>query len=146
MRALILCLALTGCASTQDHFDPAFSQDEIEAIEAGFSEWPKYQGVEVIKIDASHAHPEAPDDPTLYGDTKRNTFVQPKIYLWTDRIAKAEAHGLQSALQRTAAHEMGHALGLQHAPNSVPSSIMKADIVDAAPEPTAYDLASIEDQ
>jgi hypothetical protein len=139
---LTACVSmLSGCASTSDNFDPGFSPDQVSTIESGFGEWPTHRPVEIVSAPGNDCPPE--HSGILAWTFPGNAEHETKMCLYLDAI---NAVGVPNALQRTAAHEMGHALAGNsvHTPDDGPPSTMKASIEQDALTPTAYDLTKAE--
>lgn len=146
---IVLLALLSGCARATYEFtgEGSWSSEEEAAIINGGAEWPDY-GVSQTSIRVEHD--DSPDgcppspNPGMLAGTMTDLG---KTCFYIDRIhAYAEATGLDylDVLQRTAAHEYGHILGLHHDDNETKGpSIMKAYIQDETAEPTAYDLAAV---
>lgn len=153
-----LGLGLPACAATPASgpgmtysvaIDPSFTTDEAEAITAGIESWsaavPQLHVTYAIAACSSPApnqvcmHPNSsPPDPTddIVGDTQLEGDDNSTVLIYVARIdaAMASPSGL---VQQTAAHEMGHAMGLKH---SGTGTLMAADVMNQSPVVTTADI------
>lgn len=153
LRILILVLvASLACACARPTYEftgeGTWSTDEQAAVINGAAEWPTF-GVSQTSIRVEHD--DSPDGcpPSPNANMLAGTMADlGKTCFYMDRIhAYADASGLDylDVLQRTAAHEYGHILGLHHDDNETKGpSIMKAYIQDETDAPTPYDLATVQ--
>jgi hypothetical protein len=154
-----LVLGLPACAATPAAspgltysvaIDPAFSTTETEAITAGIESWnaavPQLHVTYAIAAcdspgpDQVCMHPNsAPPNPTddIVGDTQSDGDDNSTILIYVDRIEAAEASPT-GLIQQTAAHEMGHAMGLKH---TAAGTLMAAYVMDQASSITPADIA-----
>ncbi|HXX70210.1 MAG TPA: matrixin family metalloprotease [Polyangiaceae bacterium] len=130
--------------------DPAFSSDETEAITAGLDNWkasiPELQltyaiaACNVPVADQVCMHPDSsPPDMTddVVGDTQLAGDDNATILIFVDRIQAAAPSNSAQLFQQTAAHEMGHALGLKHQGTG---TLMAADVQNQNPTITPADI------
>ena len=133
--------------------DPSFANDEIDAVSAALSDWqtavPELHLTYTIGTCTSPSaqqvclHPEfAPPDPSneIVGTTYRGASDSGTVLIYVDRIQKItqtmpDAMGLT---RQTAAHELGHAMGLQH---TAIGTLMAAEVPNQAQGVTAADVA-----
>jgi predicted Zn-dependent protease len=130
--------------------DPSFTTDQTEAITAGIESWnaavPELHVTYAIAACDSPApnqvcmHPNSsPPDTTddIVGDTQSAGDDNSTVMIFIDRIQAAVASP-SGLIQQTAAHEMGHALGLKH---SATGTLMAAYVMDQASAITPADIA-----
>lgn len=130
--------------------DPAFSTAQTDAITAGLENWiasvPQLHLTYAIASCDSPAadqvcmHPDSsPPDMTddIVGDTQPAGDDNASVLIYVTRIADAAEVDPSALIQQTAAHEMGHALGLKH---SATGTLMAADVQNQAPAITPADI------
>ncbi len=144
IRTFILTIALgalaitTGCAKVADTYEGAWTADEVSALNDGFAEWQAELPPALVLRRIEGACEE--DDALGEGSVKYGEVEGPVVTFWVDCAA---AHGV--SLERVAAHEAGHLLGLAHQPAGSPPSIMRAAAHDQTLEPTNFDRANAAD-
>jgi hypothetical protein len=129
--------------------DPSFTADQLEAVFAGIDEWhttiPDLHFTTMVAPCGSPSschvcvHPAYdPPDPShdVIGSTYPGSDDDSTIWIYVDRI-EATGWDVASLTQQTTAHEIGHALGLQH---SGAGTLMAADVPDQAHAVTAADV------
>jgi hypothetical protein len=143
---LVFCVAgCSGTGPTGVNFIGDWSPTDVAAIEAGFAEWPRTAGVDVVRVtDASPPNDACPSPDLasgyLAGHTDRATST---ICIYVDDIARGIAqYGRTDLMQANAAHEMGHLLGLKHYMGSAPS-IMRPYTTEWAADVQAVDLRDL---
>jgi hypothetical protein len=153
----VIALTLSACAGKVAPtlrytvaIDPAFTSSQIEAITVGLDDWmasvPGLQisytvaSCDVPSADLVCMHP-ARDRPNVSDDvlglTRSTSFASASVLIYVNRIRSV---GLDVAVltKQTAAHEMGHAMGLKH---SASGDLMAADVPDQAHTVTRADVA-----
>ena len=166
MRTLFLlgCLALVGCGSFRPQsdyqvvIDPTFTPEQLDAITAGLQVWQtKFAGkglnLSVSIAPCSDAEAQTclvPNHDTdtsgtfLLGYTHCNVGGGSYIQLYVDRYPTVVAQvgggeTLHHVLERTATHELGHALmGPEHL---AAGNLMSAVYTDQKDNPTPTDMA-----
>jgi hypothetical protein len=152
-------LFLWGCTNAEPPpteysvaMDPAFTNDQTEALVAAFEDWKA--AVPQLTLSYSIAacsnpapqqvcvHPvTAPPDAALeiIGETYPGPSASANVYVFVDRMQPVGEATSQSALmQQTMAHELGHAMGLRHAASG---TLMAANAVQQSPTVTGDDVA-----
>ena len=130
--------------------DPTFQPDEVEAIVTGLEEWQEsipelHVTYSVSTCDSPAAcqvcfHPDhsAPDPShDVIGSTFPGSSDDSKVLIYVDRI-RATGWEPSALTAQTAAHEMGHAIGLRH---TGAQTLMAADVPDQAHGVTPTDVA-----
>jgi hypothetical protein len=130
--------------------DPTFTTDQVDAITAGLQNWiasvPQLQltyaiadcnapAPQQVCMHPNSSAPNMTDD--VVGDTQPAGDDNATIFLYVDRIQAAEEANPSKLVQQTAAHEMGHALGLKH---TATGTLMAADVENQAPAITPADI------
>jgi hypothetical protein len=153
-----LVFGLAGCsASPADSLDyavlidPSFAMDQQGAAAAGIEDWaaavPQLKltyatgtcgatpSPQQVCIQPEYAEPDPPVQ--VVGTTYRGAEDSGTVYIFVNRI-DAMAGDAMGLTQQTVAHELGHAMGLQH---TAAGTLMAADVSDQAPTVTAADVA-----
>lgn len=144
--------AVVGCSSPDDahpfapvtytpRFDPTFTAAEVDAIEAGFAEWPRTVDANIVVVRVTDTEPHLESCPArdrgganFFG----YTFRGESTCIYVDDIARYAAP-FDATLTQVSAHEYGHQIGLDHYSGEL-ASIMHAYTADDAPAPTALDV------
>lgn len=156
---MALLLGSTACASPPQApppleysvaIDQSFAMSQIESVTEAIDDWttavPELHLTYVIaSCDAPSPqqvclHPDYdPPDPTddVVGTTYRGGSDSGTVLIFVNRI-QATGWNMASLTRQTAAHELGHAMGLQHA---AVGTLMAADVTSQAPSVTAADVA-----
>lgn len=159
LLGIALALGLPACAAAPAEspgltyavaIDPSFTTDEAEAITAGIESWnaavPQLHVTYSIAACDSPAsdqvcmHPNtSPPDMTddIVGDTQLGGDDNSTVTIYVARIEAAVPMNSSPLMQQTAAHEMGHALGLKH---SATGTLMAADVENQASAITSADI------
>lgn len=152
LSLLSACAARTaGPGMTyQVAIDPAFTTDQTDAITAGLQNWivsvPQLQVTYAIAncdvpatgqvcMHPDTSPPDMADD--IVGDTQPAGDDSATILIYVDRIQAAAESDPSALVRQTAAHEMGHALGLKH---TATGTLMAADVQNQAPSITPADI------
>ena len=132
---VVSALAATGCAKEADTYVGAWTEEEIAAVNEGFGEWQRAipAALEIRRVEGACEEDESLGEGSVKYGQVENTVVT----FWVDCAAE---HGV--SLERVAAHEAGHLLGLAHQPSDSPPSIMRAATHEQTDEPTDYDRAN----
>jgi hypothetical protein len=130
--------------------DPMFADMPTDAVTAAVDAWnqaiPQLHLTYVIAACDSPSpqqvclHPEFdPPDPSndVVGRTYRGAADSGTVLIYVSRI-DALAPDAMGLTRQTAEHELGHAMGLQHAAKG---TLMAADVSDQAPGITPADIA-----
>ncbi len=157
--ALSALSALSACESAPTlplsysvAIDPTFTSDEAESIVASLAEW--RASVPELNLDASiaacgdaspqrvciapsFAAVDASDD--VVGSTYAGASDSATVVLYVNRIV-AMGGDTPALREQTAAHEVGHSLGLKH---TVAGELMAAFVTDQAPAITPADVAAV---
>jgi hypothetical protein len=130
--------------------DPSFEMDQQGAAVSAIGDWT--EAVAQLKLTysvGSCASPTAeqicllpsyaqPDPPVqIVGTTYRGAAESGTVYIYVNRI-EAIASDAMGLTRQTVAHELGHAMGLQHAGVD---TLMAANVSDQAATVTAADVA-----
>jgi hypothetical protein len=101
-------------------------------VSTGFAEWNRElpPALTVRRVEGACEE----DDQLGEGSVKYGQVQNGIVTFWIDCIA---AHDV--TLERVAAHEAGHLLGLAHQPSDSPPSIMRAAAREQTLEPTDFD-------
>jgi hypothetical protein len=149
-------LLLAGCSSPaavtayRVRIDPAFTADQVEAIMAGLDDWkvslPELEVTADIGACGSPSAHEACVGPAhdarspaadIIGLTTPQPSSGATVIIYVDRIL-ALAGDPHRLTEQTMAHELGHVMGLRHAP---PGELMAATVSEQAHSVTAADVA-----
>jgi hypothetical protein len=158
-RTLLLgaVLALQACGGKTDRplaysavIDPAFTPVEVEAIAAALDDWnasvPQvHVTYEIGACDAPlpqqlclHPNYDAPDmADDIVGDTQPVASGGATVILYVSRIL-ASHYDFSALLRQTAAHEVGHVMGLRH---SSSGTLMAPYVQEQAPSVASADVA-----
>jgi hypothetical protein len=155
LLVMVAISILPGCSSEPApafavSIDPGFTMDQVDAITAAVDDWkaavPQMHMTYAIAtcgapwaqdICMSPAH--SPTDPTndVVGFTSRGAADNGMVSIYVNRI-DAMGGDARALTQQTAAHELGHAMGLQHA---AAGTLMAALVDDQAETVTPADVA-----
>lgn len=129
--------------------DPAFAPDEVQAITAALDNWnasvPNLSvtytiascdspGPQQVCFQPINAPPDTMDD--VVGETEPTASEGATVLLYVARM-QASRYDFSALLQQTAAHEMGHAMGLKH---TATGTLMAAYVQDQTPAVTSADV------
>jgi predicted Zn-dependent protease len=151
---LVTLLALPACRAqrTLEYsavIDPAFTTDQMAEITAAVDDW--RAAVPELRVTSSIAacdspspqqvcvHPvHAPPDPAddVVGTTHLGSRDSASVLIYVDRIL-ATGMDVHALTTRTAAHELGHAMGLHH---SNAGTLMAAYVPEQAQSVTNADV------
>jgi hypothetical protein len=151
---LIAILALLGCraARTLEYsaaIDPAFTAEQMEEIAAAVDDWktsvPELRVTSTIAacdspsaqqvcVHPVHAAPDPADD--VVGTTHTGIRDSATVLIYVDRI-QATGMDVHALTEKTAAHELGHAMGLRH---STAGTLMAAYVPEQAQTVTEADV------
>jgi len=130
--------------------DPAFTADQVDAIAVAMDDWktsvhelrvtmtiarcdsPSPQQVCIRPV---HAPPDPVDD--VVGTTRPGVSDSATVWIYVDRI-QASGSDVRALTEQTAAHELGHAMGLKHAGTG---TLMATYVPQQAQAVTAADVA-----
>jgi hypothetical protein len=156
---LAAALCLSACTNAEPPpteysvaMDPAFTDDQTEALVAAFENWktavPELKLTYAIAACTSPApqqvcvHPvTAPPDASMeiIGETYPGPSASANVYVFVDRMQPVgEATSESALMQQTMAHELGHAMGMRH---TAAGTLMAANAVQQSPTVTADDVA-----
>jgi predicted Zn-dependent protease len=154
LTATLTMLALPACrAGRQLNYsaaiDPSFSADQMEDIAVAVDGWkasiPELQVTTTVTACDSpsaqqvcmrpvHAPPDAIDD--VVGTTLPGIRDSATVLIYVDRI-QASGMDVRALTKRTAAHELGHAMGLRH---STAGTLMAGYVPEQAQTVTQADV------
>jgi len=147
---LSACTAPPPALSYTVAVDPQFTTDQMDSITAGLNDWtaqvPELQITSSIApcgspsphyvcFQPAHDAPDPSDD--VIGATTPGNDGSATIRLYVDRI-QATGWNVAALTEQTAAHEMGHAMGLKH---SSAHELMAPDVPDQASSVMPGDVA-----
>jgi hypothetical protein len=157
--ALSVLIALSACSVSTTppppleysvSIDPMFASDQIDSVAAAVDAWNKaIPALHLTYVIAPCTTPSAqqaclspafdPPDPSddVVGETTRGAADSSSVKIFVARI-RATTYNADALTQQTAAHELGHAMGLQH---SGTETLMAADVPNQAPSITSADIA-----
>lgn len=144
----IATLLLSGCFSPINGYSvtvsPDFTAEQRQAVHAGISAW--HAAIPELAVSVHDGPCEdptsiclAPDNAAMPGDVHWAGWTSPDhmhLFIATDRIA-AHGYGMRT-VQQTAAHELGHAMGLEH---TKAGDLMAAEVGEQAHDVTDNDRA-----
>lgn len=136
-------LSLAGCAAPSYTFEGEWTPGEKADVMAGVAAWPVGKTTTFYRVDDTNAFaPECivPDGITPAGAVGYAWTSSDSSHSWTCFYMSALTG---ASLERIAAHETGHRLGLEHSVDGDPASIMRADYTQDADAPTAWDIANM---
>lgn len=154
---LLVASALVGsaCSSATPprytvSIDPIFTTDQIDAVTAAIEDWkaavPEMHLTYAVEScispsagDVCLSPVHAPADPSndVVGGTCHGGAGNGMVSIYVDRLATMGGD-MQVLTQQTAAHELGHAMGLGH---SAAGTLMAAFVLQQAPTVTSGDVA-----
>jgi hypothetical protein len=152
--AILAMFALPACRATRTleysaAIDPAFTPDQMEEVASAVDDWKV--SVPELRVTSSIApcdspapqqvcvHPvHAPPDPAddVVGTTHLGIRDSATVLIYVDRIL-ATGMDVHALTKRTAAHELGHAMGLHH---TKAGTLMAAYVPEQAQSVTNADV------
>jgi hypothetical protein len=154
LGAVLAMFAVPACRATRtlDYsaaIDPAFTPDQMDEVAGAVDDWKA--SVPELRVTTSIAacdspspqqvcvHPvHAPRDPAddVVGTTHLGSGDSATVLIYVDRIL-ATGMDIHALTRRTAAHELGHAMGLHH---TSAGTLMAAYVPEQAQSVTNADV------